>query len=309
MSKTTAYADLGKDGNDLITLGFPVSGEKTQTWKQASSVQINHEASPNGFSLKTSVLQGPKGVNLTFKPEYKWKLANYPVVFKAKADTASDLTEGSVGVSDLLVPGTEITPWFKRGVEDKVLKQSGGLTIGFTNELVNFSVKTDSPSDFSQHKVDANLVLQFPASLYWGLNGQYTVSEKHPHKDLNFKLHYARPDSAFTAALETNPKEKQKELSLTWLQTVSDALKVVARFVVPVQGVPTSTVAASHKWDSATTLKAKASVGKEARLVVSYAQVVTPYATATLGADLNANRLVGYQQGADHSFGLEVKLK
>jgi hypothetical protein len=322
MSKATPYADLGKDGNDLVILGFPASGAKSTTWNQACSIAVNHEAAPNGFVLKSSVLQGPKGVNLTFKPEYKWAVGNNLFQFKGKADTATDLTEGSLAVSDLAIVGTEITPWIKRGVEDKVLRTAGGVTVGYANERVNFSVKTETPLDFSQHKADLNFVLQYPDNLFWGVNYQYTTPKGDTPRvvdgkevkpvavsDVNLKIHYARKDSAFTAGLETNPKEKQKELTFTWLQTVSEALKVVTRFVVPTVGTPTALVGTQHKWDSSTTVKSKLSVSKEARLVLSYQQVVSPYATATIGADLNANKLVGYGEGADHHFGLEVKLK
>jgi hypothetical protein len=66
---------------------------------------------------------------------------------------------------------------------------------------------------------------------------------------------------------------------------------------------------AENKVDSNTTIKSKLVVGEDSRAAFAYTQKVSSYATATVGADLNAFKLLGESGGKDHFFGFELQLK
>jgi hypothetical protein len=317
MSKTTSYADLGKAPADLAGKGYPA----------ASTFKVNHEATiPCGAVFKNSFSTTSAGkVNFTVEPEYKWNFDKVPVAFKGKW-TSDNECEASLAVSDLAVNGTEVKPWFKRANDDKTKKSvsSGGLQLGFVNNQFNVSVKTETPADLSKHKVDASVVLQFPDNLFWGVNAQYTHSQAKEEKEpkvspwlLQGRLHYAQPasSSSLTLSYEVDPKDKADvkvpQYQITWFQKVNSDLQVATSFVIPPGKQPSATVASEHKWDASTSVKSKVVVGAKNRVAVAYTQQVTPYAVATVGADLNANKLVGSSNGdqSDHSFGFELKLK
>jgi len=71
------------------------------------------------------------------------------------------------------------------------------------------------------------------------------------------------------------------------------------------------TVACENKVDSTTTIKSKLTVDqKDSRAAFAYTQKVSSYATVTVGADLNALKLLGEESKApDHVFGFELSLK
>jgi len=310
---------LGKAPADLAGKGYPA----------ASTFKVNHEATiPCGALFKNSFSTTSAGkVNFTVEPEYKWNFDKVPVAFKGKW-TSDNEAEGSLAVSDLAVSGTEFKPWFKRANDEKTKKlvTSGGLSLGFVNNQVNVVVKTETPADLSQHKVDVQAVFQFPDNLFWGVNGQYTHAQGKAESAEGSKsspwlvqgrLHYVQPasNSSLTLSYEVDPKDKADvkvpQYQISWYQKVNSDLTVSTAFVIPPGKQPSATVASEHKWDSSTSVKSKVVVGAKNRVAVAYTQQVTPYAVATVGADLNANKLVGSSNGdqSDHSFGFELKLK
>lgn len=336
MSRTTPFADLGKDSKDLLELGFPANG----------SVKVSHEITPlKGLVAKSSLSNDtygpasesakPKGVNATFEDNFKFNLGPVPVAFKGKAESSNVLLEGSFAFSDLITPGTEIKPWAKRAQngEDKTqFDISGGVQLGYANDLVNLSLKTTTPKDFSKHQADFTAVLQYPKGLYWGFNAKYTHEAakkpegevaavekpvaptgdvaKKPAYELGGKIHLVKDDFTFTVGLETPPKKgAEQTLTFTWGQTLPSA-KVATSFVIPREKkAPSAIVAYESKWDASTTVKSKLTVSKDSRLNLAYTQAVGPFVTATLGADLNANALIGVAGGEPNAFGFELKLK
>jgi len=320
MSRTTSYADLGKAPADLTGKGFPA----------ASTFKVNHEATiPYGALFKNSFSTTTAGkVNYTVEPEYKWRFDTVPVALKGKW-TSDNEAEGSFAVSDLAVSGTELKPWFKRVNDEKTKKAvtSGGLSLSFVNEKVNVVVKTETPADLSKHKFDVQAVVQSPDNLYWGVNAQYTLAQgkqepvaegpKGAPYSLQGRLHYAQPLSAssLTLSYEVDPKDKSEvkvpQYQISWYQKVNLDLAVATAFVIPPGKQPSCTIASEHRWDASTTVKSKFTVGGKNRVAVAFTQQVTPYAVATFGADLNANKLVGSPNGdqSDHTFGFELKLK
>jgi len=100
----------------------------------------------------------------------------------------------------------------------KSLERSVGLSLGFVNEFVNVSVKPETDPTFTARKLETSLVFQAPHNLFWGFKAKYdpvvppAETEKPSEKsnwDLDFRLHYALPDSSFTLAYEPDPNEKK----------------------------------------------------------------------------------------------------
>jgi len=159
--------------------------------------------------------------------------------------------------------------------------------------------------------------------LFWGFKAKYdpvappAETEKPSEKsnwDLDFRLHYALPDSSFTLAYEPDPTEKKKHpesrLQFTWFQNLSPSLKTATSILIPEgTAAPVFTLVAENKVDSSTTVKSKLVVGEDSRAAFAYTQKVSPFATASIGADLNALKLLGESGGKDHFFGFELQLK
>jgi len=319
MSKTTQFDDLGKDGKDLATRGFPAPG----------SLKVNYETkTPFGFVLKSNGLHDKKkGFSVGTENEYKWSIGDNAAILKSKWDN-KHVGEGSLAVSDLLTKGTEVRPWFKRELDGTQHSLTGGVLVGFANESTNVQLKTTSASDFTKHVADVNVVIQAPKNVFWGANVRAThVPAKplppksdddkdtkvvEPEKsttayDYNLKFHYVQEGSGITIAYETDPKLKQKTGGVTFFQTPSSDLKVATEFkVLP---APVVNVTTDHKWDATTSVKTKLSVGENARLGVAYSQKVGTFATAAFGADLNVTKLLGGSASDDHGFGFELSLK
>jgi len=317
MSRTTPYADLGKVPNDLISKGFPAEGFKVTTEAKV----------PAGVALKTALEKGPKGVKLTVEnTDYKWVVGGANCALKAK--WASDqLFDASIAVTDIVRPGTEIKPWYNQTYDSdtKSLVRKGGLAFGFVNDRVNFSFKPEIdcvprlPQNF-----ESTLVVQGPTNLFWGGKVKHIdlpsedVQKEESAWSFDVRLHYVLPDSSFTVALEPDAKAKGRnppsQLSFTWFQSLSETLKVATSFLIPPGSAsPTATIACENKWDSTTTVKSKLSItgDKENRVAFVYTHNVSPFAVASFGADLNANKLVGAdsKDTKDHNFGFELQLK
>jgi len=205
----------------------------------------------------------------------------------------------------------------------KSLERSVGVSLGFVNEFVNVSVKPETDPTLTARKLEASLVFQAPHNLFWGFKAKYdpvapaAEAEKTPEKsnwDLDFRLHYALPDSSFTLAYEPDPNEKKKHpesrLQFSWFQNLSPSLKAATSILIPEgTAAPVVTLACEKKVDDVTTVKSKLVVGEDSRAGFAYTQKVSPYATASIGADLNALKLLGETGGKDHFFGFELQLK
>jgi hypothetical protein len=87
-------------------------------------------------------------------------------------------------------------------------------------------------------------------------------------------------------------------------------LKTATSILIPEgTAAPVFTLVAENKVDSSTTVKSKLVVGEDSRAAFAYTQKVSPFATASIGADLNALKLLGESGGKDHFFGFELQLK
>jgi len=316
MSKsTTGFADLGKAPSDLLNKGFPA----------ASTIKVSHEGSiPFGVLFKNALASKTDGskVNLTIEPEYKTALGDNQVSFKGKW-TSGDELEGSASVADLITPGTEVKGWFARGpnAKTKEVEAKGGVQCSFANDTFNVNVKTDHPSDFSKHKIDATIVAHAPQNIYWGVNLQFAHTPKKDSEDdkkaaaaVYGRLHYAQPNGKGSVTVAYEPDAKSKDdvkvpqLSFTWFQKYDD-MNFATSFVIPPAKSPYAVVVTDQKYDSSTSVKSKFTIGTENRVGVAYTHTMNPYMVGTVGIDLNANKLVGGSGGGDHAFGFEVKLK
>jgi len=342
MSRTTPFADLGKASKDLIETGFPANGtlKVTNEITPLKGLVAKSTLTNDAYGPNADVKEGPtkpKGVNLVFEDTFKFNLGAVPVAFKGKAESGKVLLEGSFAFSDLATPGTEIKPWARRqqNKADKTkFDLTGGVQVGYANDLVNLSLKTTTPKDFSKHEADFSAVVQYPQGLYWGVNAKYTQEGKKPAAapaagetapsvtetkveaksdakkpyEIGGKIHLVKDDFTFTVGLET-PPEKEQTLTFTWGQTLPSA-KVATSFVIPREKAsPSAIVAYESKWDDKTTVKSKLTVSKDSRLNIAYTQAVNPFVTATVGADLNANTLIGVAGGDPNAFGFELSLK
>jgi len=299
MSNTVAFADFGKESNDLILKGFPTSGFKV----------IAETQTPNSIAIKTTVA-GPEKLSLAVQPTFN--LPEYKCV-TLKADYSTSALEGTLSLADLGTKGTKLEFSAKRDAEDK---RSASANFSFVNETINFKATGTKPLSTDPASVNVDAVGQFPEKVYWGLNVKYATK-----KDLEFnaRLQMVAPDDTYTiGVLLDHKKDKSWDLSWLWYQRITSAVKYSWSFVTNSKANtnPSCAVAGEYKLDEVSIVRGKVSVAKPAenadpnlRVALALNQNLSTHTTVTVGADINASTLLGLKGGPDHAIGFEVKLK
>jgi len=302
-ANTTKYDDLGKDGNDMLSRGFPAN----------NGLKINFESNFSGVELKSSFERSMKdrkeSVALIFEPSIA--IEKY-LSIKGKLTTKAE-NEVSMVAKDYVVAGSVV----EVGASQKT--KSNFLSLGFVNQNLNCSVKLESPMVVGGPlKANVAGVIQYPSNVYWGANAILTKPEKKDYEyTVNGRIHFVFPSHS-TTMLFDETKSKTQQLSLLYTQKLSDSLKCSTKFTLDsdLKVDPVFEAVVENKIDGDSTLKSKIhfSTNKEQnftnmRLAFGYSSKVSKLCTFTVGADLNAFELIGNKGGEGHSLGFEIKLK
>jgi len=306
----THYDDLGKVADDFIVKGYPAEG----------SVKVSTETkTANGVSLITTgrrfVKNGQDGVEVLLEPKLNWAERNVEVTGKLSTESAY---EAGVSVKDLGAKGSKLSLTANQGKEGASAK----VGVEFKNENVAVKVISTYPDEPSSKPISADVAA---VAAHQNVNvgakinatTAYTKGEKETASSWSWsaKAGYLQPLWQLVGWW-TNAPGKNIVGGSFW-QEVTPSVKLVSTFNVDrnnEKGSPAAAVAAEYKYAPDTLIRSKLGVSqpkdvKELRLALVLQQNWTTSSTVTIGADLNSLQLLGTNQGAPHSFGLEVKLK
>jgi hypothetical protein len=307
----TFYDDLGKNADDLIAKGYPADG----------SIKVSTETkTANGVSLITTgrrfVKSGQDGVEVLLEPKFNWAERNVEITGKLSTESAY---EAGVSVKDLGAKGSKLSVTANQGKEGASYK--GGAD--FKNETVAVKVSATYPDEPSSKPISADVSA---VAAYENVNvgakinatTAYTRGERETASSLfwSAKVGYLQPLWQLVGYW-TNAAGNKNVVGGSFWQEVTPAVKLGTSFSVDraaEKGSPSAAVSSEYKYAPDTIIRSKLGVSqpkdvKELRLGVALQQNWTTSSTVTIGADLNSLQLLGTNQGAPHSFGLEVKLK
>jgi len=180
---TTKYDDIGKEGNELLSKGFPSN----------SSVKFGFERnSPAGFELKGNVdrqfKDGKEAVALVFEPTFTFS----NIKLKSKILNKPE-KEVSIEIKDVATSGSV----FEVGTVEKTQSYFG--SVGYVNDQVNLNLKVAVPHDYTKAKAEittqATVVVNYPPDIFWALNGttKKAAKENSPlEPGLNARLHFSK---------------------------------------------------------------------------------------------------------------------
>jgi len=300
----TKYDDIGKEGNELLSKGFPSN----------SNLKLSFErTSPEGFELKGNIdrqfKDSKETVSLVFEPTFSH--SNFKL--KSKILNRPE-KEVSIEIKDLLTPGSVV----EVGTVEKTQSYFG--SVGFANSQVNLNWKINVPHDYTKPKADitsnAYAVVNYPHDIFWGVHGstkKAVKAESSLETCLNARIHFISTGTTifFDQLLGGNPHQ----LGLLWNQKISDTVKVASKYTTStdLNVAPTLDAVIEKKTDNGSVFKSKASVSKgksevDLKLQFSYASKFSERVSYIFAADMNARQFLGVQ-GEGVSLGFEVKLK
>jgi hypothetical protein len=306
----TFYDDLGKNADDLITKGFPAEG----------SVKVSTETkTANGLTLVTTgrkfVKNSVEGVEVLLEPKAVWAEKNVELTGKISTDSAY---EAGVSVKDLGAKGSKLSLTVNQAKTGNSLKAGAD----FKNENVAVKAAVTYPDDAAAKPInaEASAVVAYE-KVNVGAKVNYATAFTKDNKETassffwNAKVGYLQP--LYQLVGYFNNANKSNVVGGSFYQEVTPAVKLGASFSVDranEKAAPAASVSGDYKYAADTLVKSKLSVfskdaAKELRLALALQQNWTSSSTVTIGADLNALQLLGSNQNAPHSFGLEVKLK
>jgi len=317
---TTKYADIGKEGDDLFSKGFPAANSSKFIWERAPL---------DGFELKQNVertLTDKEQVFFTVEPTFS---PNNLFKLKGKYTTKPE-KEVSLEVNNLFTQGSLV----ELGVTEKEKSYYGSL--GYVNDKFNFSVKATQPWDVTKQtpvynafgvykgdpfRSDSKNLFGFNASFKKTANIKDNKEVAYgPQYDtqLNGKFQFTEYNTTISlnSTFEFKKGNAPRELSLSLLmqQYLSDSLKVSSKYTLnsDIQVFPTLDVVLEKK-SGEETYKSKISVVSKAQTELKFSFAATSkisqHATFTLGADVNARDFIGPKTAESIGFGFEVKFK
>lgn len=258
------------------------------------------------MALKTTGASTNKGVSLTVEAEHKCPVR--PDSTKAKFISDGTL-EASFSVSDVGTKGVKLELAAKQDAE---AKRSIVPTVTYVNDKVNIKGSATFPL-YSKTSPSATVdaVVRYPQNMYWGANLKYLLGGS--TVDWNARIQLAEGDHTMALFLDNN--KDSSDVTFSWYQKVNDSVKYGLSFATATSPnvTPTCTAASEYKIDADTSVKGRFAVVRHddepnLRLGLAVNQKVSPHATVTLGADINASSVLGIKKGPDHSVGFEFKL-
>jgi len=331
------YEDIGKDGSELISKGFPNSGnfKLTSETNTPNGVTVTSTAS-RIFETKDDKRE--EKISGTVEPKFEW--AEHNAEITSKLSTVGEFELGT-SVKDLGTKGTKFGFTGIQSDKDGIALKVNGA---FKNDNVSIKAGVKYPFKVKSHvNYNGELTFRYPDYLYWGADVRYnsaipgpsTLSVSEQPVDQHFwnaKVGFISEDHQINIALEQSENKDKKTqkanpvlqtLNLGFFQTINESLKLAFGFTAEranVKGIEFAT-AGEYKVDKSTSLKSKFSVvgakdeaDKEFRLGLAVKQLVAEHATVTVGADINARALLGGPQAEvgsskPHSFGFEIKFQ
>jgi len=305
--------DIGKDAKDLITQDFPADG---------TVKLITQSKTPNGLTVKATLNRwfkkeksGQKEIiSAVIEPKYEWKERN--IEFNGKLQTTNDFSAG-FSLKDAAVKGTKIELTGANSDRDGTTVQVvGSYKTDTVATKINFSYPLSPKQEKTPVKLNGELVIQYPTSFFLGSTVAFDLDSINTWKGEGV-VGYSQDDWQLTARGTHDHKEDSTIFGVSFFHKISDVARWALSFDADQAWTrgPICAVAADYKLDKATTLKGKWSVKAETskqpemRLGLTAKQQITPFFTASLGADLNLRNLLGESIGDAHSFGLELKLQ
>jgi len=308
---TTKYEDLGKEGNDLLSKGFP-----------SNAVKVTLENTfPEGFELKTNLdrtfKDGKESVGVSFEPTFT---LNNNFKLKTKWLTKAE-KEVSIELKNLGRVGTT----FEVGTAEK--SNSYFTALGYSDSNVNLSSKIFFPHDVEAPKANLDMnvygVLRFPKDLYWGVHvnakrAAKCVEGTSPDLDVNGRIHFANSNTTIFFDHLIGSKNPHS-LGLLWTQKLNLTTTVATKYSIStdVNVSPTLESVVEQKCADGGIFKSKAFVLRKDKATnldlkfgLSYTNKFTSYASYTVAAELNSSDLFGAKVGAEGAaLGFEIKLK
>lgn len=302
------YEDIGKEGNDLLSKGFPAN----------SSVKFTSENSfPEGFELKSTIdrtisSDRKESVSVAFEPTFNYK--NFVLKSKVFPKPGREI---SLEVKDLGTAGSSVT----LGTNEKSQNYFG--SVGFTNEQVNVNLKVEIPHDTSNDKNKVSLralgVVNYPKDTLWGVDATIArpIGSSEYTPTVNGRINFLGSNTILFFENLLASQNKPHSLGLLWTQRLSDNVKVATKYTATTDltAVPTLEAVIETKGTDGSVLKTKATVAKkdkseqDLKFGLSYTQKLSSRFTYTLGADFSAREFFGAQGNDAFSLGFELKFK
>jgi hypothetical protein len=250
-------------------------------------------------------------VELGLEPKYEWSARN--VEFSANVNTSAEYS-GTVTLKDLGTKGTKIGGTATSNAKGDSYKAA----TSFKND--NAAVKASGTFTLGNKPIvlEGSVVGAYEKRFFAGISGNFSTASGDKAAILLGGAKVGIEQGDIQAHVSGNLTDKNLLIGVGWFQKISTALKLGANAVVDGKQVsgPAGTIGSEYKFDNSTSLKSKVGVQYhsdgskpwEARIGLGLKQALSANLTSTIAADLNARQLLGTNAGADHSFGLEVKL-
>jgi len=277
---------------------------------------------------KTNSTSRNEEIEAVIEPKFDWKEQN--IEFTGKFSTGqTGPYEASFSAKDLITGGTKVGV---TGINDKD-GASAKLTASYKND--NMAVKFSSQypfEDFKPVKAGGSLVLHHQ-NVFLGGDAKYEFGHQGlDKKNLDRKV-FVAPKLGYQGILAYATKENQVHayyqhnitkgntqpaiLGFGWFHNISSALKYALNASVcrnNTRGAQ-GTVGAQYVYDEHTTLRSKFTVQNgadekdptEFRVGLGASQKINSNLSAVVGADVNVRKILGGNEGCDHSFGFELK--
>jgi len=278
---------------------------------------------------KTSLTTKNEEIEAVIEPKFDWKDQN--IEFTGKFSTGQHGPyEAGFSAKDLVTSGTKVGV---TGVNDRD-GVSAKLSATYKND--NVAVKVSSQYPFEDHKpikTGGSLVLHHQ-NVYIGGDVKYEFGyQGFDKKNLDKKVFFS-PKLGYQGILAYATRENQIHayhhhnipkpgalqpaiFGLGFFHNISATLKYALNASIcrnSTRGAQ-GTVGAQYIYDEYTTLRSKFTVQNgaedkdptEFRMGLGASQRINANLAAVVGADVNMRKILGGNEGHDHSFGLELK--
>jgi len=280
----------------------------------------------DGVTVKTTLNRvfkkekaGPKEIiSAVVEPKFEWKEQN--VEFTGKLSTSNDFNLG-FSVKDLAIHGSKIEVTSSQSDKDGIAAQ---ITGSYKDDRVAAKVGVAYPislvgvkKEKKPIKLNGELVLHHPSRAFIGTNVSVDLDASKSVIGEGV-IGYSQDHWRVVARGNYESKTETTLWGVSFFNRVSEFFSMSADFEADQawNRGPICSVGGEYRADGASTLKAKWSVNgtapsklPEMRLGLSAKQKLSPFVTATLGADLNIRSLMGESIGDAHSFGFELKFQ
>jgi hypothetical protein len=280
------------------------------------TVKVVTQTKTQGFTLKATLNRSLKKeksgiketVSAAFEPKFEWRKQN--MEFSGKLTSLSDYS-GGVIAKDLLGPSSKVELTLNQSDRD------GLSTIGLASyKTAKLALKGRISYPFSIKKQPVKINAEIVGKLQdFNVGAGVTVNLEGDVARINTEgvLAYDVHDSQYKTRLGYDIFDGSLLCGLSFFQKFSSKTNWGLDITSEENFSKTSfIVGVEQKLDDFTVLKGKWLLRQtektDWRFGVSLKQKVSPYVTATLGADLNPRAFLGSTDGDPHTFGLEIKI-